>query len=248
MNRHLMKIGDVAKLVGVSIRTLRHYHEIGLLIPGHLTEGGHRLYTEKDIQNLYQIMALKNFGFALEEIRDMLGTTNSDPSLLIHIQLEKANEALTKQMEICKALQEIQQSLENCRSPSVQEMAEIIMMMQMNTKQYLSEEQITWLKLRYKSSSEQEQQREEEWFSFIEQLKKCKAEQIAADAPQVQMLADYWTAFIQSTTGNNAELNDAVHRFHADNSHHQMNYGLSTELFAYLQQILLARKANKSTT
>lgn len=243
MNKHLMRIGDVAKLVGATVRTLHHYHQIGLLIPSHLTEGGHRLYTEKDIQKLYQIAALKNFGFALDEIRDMLGTTTSDPTQLIKIQLDKANEALSRQMELCHALREIQQSLENCHSPSIQEMAEIIMMMQMNTKQYLSEEQIAELKLRYKSSSDQETiQREEEWFSFIDQLKTCKADKIAVDAPQAQMLADYWTAFITSTTGNNAELSDAVHRFHADNPNNRMNYGLSPELFAYLQQILSAKK------
>jgi MerR family transcriptional regulator, thiopeptide resistance regulator len=241
MSKSLMKIGDVAKLVGVTVRTLHHYHQIGLLIPGYLTEGGHRLYTGKDIQTLYQIVALKNFGFTLEEIRDMLGTANSDPSLLIKLQLEKATEVLSIQIALCRSLREVQQSLANRQSPSVQDMAEIIMMMQMNTKQYLSEEQIAQLRLNYNSfSKEKASQLEENWMTFIEELSTCKAEGIAFSAPQAQKLADNWRAFLQSTTGGDSELIQAVHHFHADNGHEHMRYGLSRELFEYLQQLLRA--------
>lgn len=243
MNKSLMRIGDVAKLADVTVRTLRHYHQIGLLIPGHVTEGGHRLYTGKDIQTLYQIIALKAFGFSLEDIRDMLGTANSDPALLIKLQLEKATEALAVQLALCDALREVQQSLENRQSPSVGDMAEIIMMMQMNTKQYLSEEQIAQLKLRYKSASEQEAVRqEEEWLAFIELLSRCQASQVAADAPEALQLADYWRAFIQSTTGNDPALVHAVHRFHADNQHEHMRHGLTPALFAYLQQVVKGKR------
>jgi len=104
MSEMFMRSGDVANLVGVTVRALHHYHEIGLLIPGHLTEGGHRLYNQKDIQKLYQILALKNFGFTLEEIRDMLHTADPDPSLIVRLQLEKATEALAVQISLCNAL------------------------------------------------------------------------------------------------------------------------------------------------
>ena len=60
-----MKVGKLAKQTGVSIRTLHHYDEIGLLKPSHRTEAGHRLYTPGDIARLQQIKSLQHLGFSL---------------------------------------------------------------------------------------------------------------------------------------------------------------------------------------
>ena len=51
----LLKIGELAKQTGLSIRTLHHYDEIGLLVPSHRTEADHRLYSNEDIIRLQQI-------------------------------------------------------------------------------------------------------------------------------------------------------------------------------------------------
>ncbi|GIO16519.1 MerR family transcriptional regulator [Cohnella xylanilytica] len=245
MSEMFMRSGDVAKRVGVTVRALHHYHEIGLLIPGHLTEGGHRLYNHKDIQKLYQILALKDFGFTLEEIRDMLHTADPDPSLIVRLQLEKATEALTVQLSLCNALREVQQSLEARESPSVHDLAEIIMMMQAHTRQYLSDEQIQQLKQQYKSLSAQEaEQREQDWHSFIELLAKSRSENLAVDSPQAQKLARYWNEFVRSATGSDPALAKAVHRFHADNQNDHLRFGLTPELFQYLQRI---RQAGESS-
>lgn len=236
-----MKVGDVAKLVGVTVRTLHHYHQIGLLVPRHLTEGGHRLYTDKDIQHLYQIMALKNFGFTLEEIRDMLHAADTDPSLLIKLQLEKATEALSTQLALCNALREVQQSLESYQAPSIHDMAEIIMMMQMNTKHYLSDEQIAQLKQRYQSIPTQEtKQLEQDWVAFIERLQAYEAKQEDVRSSQAQQLAAYWKEFVRTVAGDDAALIDAVHQFHAEHHNGHLRYGLSPNLFHYLQRIIQA--------
>lgn len=241
MNQSAMKIGDVAKLAGITVRTLHHYHQIGLLVPRHLTEGGHRLYTDKDIQHLYQIMALKNFGFSLEEIRDMRQTPDTDPSLLIKLQLEKATEALSTQLALCNALREVLQSLESCQTPSIHDMAEIMMMMQMNTKHYLSDEQIAQLKQRYQSIPGQEsKQLEQDWAGFIERLRTIEAEQADVRSPQAQQLAAYWREFLRTVTGDDAALIDAVHQFHTEQHNGHLRYGLSPNLFHYLQRIIQA--------
>lgn len=68
----MFKIGDVAKKTGVSIRSLRHYDEIELLIPSGQTASGYRLYSEDDIMRLQQIVSLKQMGFKLKKIQTML--------------------------------------------------------------------------------------------------------------------------------------------------------------------------------
>jgi DNA-binding transcriptional MerR regulator len=69
--RH-MQIGEAAERVGLSIRTIRHYDEAGLVVPSARSEGGFRLYTDLDLDRLQVIKKMKPLGFTLEEMRDLL--------------------------------------------------------------------------------------------------------------------------------------------------------------------------------
>ncbi|MFI1917156.1 MerR family transcriptional regulator [Nocardia sp. NPDC020380] len=64
----------MARESGVTVRTLHHYDRLGLLIPASRTGGGHRCYTEADVLRLHRIVALRGFGFPLEEIGTLLDT------------------------------------------------------------------------------------------------------------------------------------------------------------------------------
>jgi DNA-binding transcriptional MerR regulator len=82
----LHQIGEVAQRVGLSLRTVRYYEEVGLIAPERRTDGGFRLYTEENIDRLRLIMQMKPLGFSVEEMRavlealDMLGSPDSDAS------------------------------------------------------------------------------------------------------------------------------------------------------------------------
>ncbi len=65
-------VGEVARLANVSIRTLHHYDELGLLIPSERSEAGYRLYTDEDLDRLQTVLFFKELGFSLEEIRDLV--------------------------------------------------------------------------------------------------------------------------------------------------------------------------------
>jgi DNA-binding transcriptional MerR regulator len=65
-------VGDVAKLAHVSVRTLHHYDEVGMLEPSERSEAGYRLYTLEDLERLQQVLFYKELGFSLEEIRDIM--------------------------------------------------------------------------------------------------------------------------------------------------------------------------------
>ncbi|GGA27432.1 MerR family transcriptional regulator [Psychrobacillus lasiicapitis] len=68
----MYSIGNLAKLSNSTVRTLRYYDEIGLLTPSQLSEGGHRYYEEQDVIKLQYIKILKEIGFSLITIREML--------------------------------------------------------------------------------------------------------------------------------------------------------------------------------
>lgn len=71
-------IKEIAKLVGVSKRTLHYYDEIGLLSPADTTEAGYRLYSDKDLERLQQIMFFKELGFELKLIKEILSSSSFD--------------------------------------------------------------------------------------------------------------------------------------------------------------------------
>ncbi|MEW1750657.1 MerR family transcriptional regulator [Streptomyces angustmyceticus] len=71
-----MQIGEVAARTELSLRTIRHYEETGLVIPSARSQGGFRLYTETDVARLMVIRRMKPLGFTLEQMRDLLDATD----------------------------------------------------------------------------------------------------------------------------------------------------------------------------
>ncbi|MBT2484427.1 MerR family transcriptional regulator [Microbacterium sp. ISL-108] len=67
-----MRIGEVAEQTSLSLRTLRHYEDIGLVIPSARTDGGFRLYTERDVARLLIVRRMKPLGYTLEEMSALL--------------------------------------------------------------------------------------------------------------------------------------------------------------------------------
>ncbi|MEU9554370.1 MerR family transcriptional regulator [Streptomyces fumanus] len=71
-----MQIGEVAARTELSLRTIRHYEETGLVIPSARSQGGFRLYTEHDVARLMVIRRMKPLGFTLDQMRDLLDVTD----------------------------------------------------------------------------------------------------------------------------------------------------------------------------
>lgn len=78
----LLQIGAVAELTELSIVTLRHYDEVGLVPPSARSEGGFRLYTSGDVERLRTIRRMKPLGFTLDQMRELLAAVDAigDPS------------------------------------------------------------------------------------------------------------------------------------------------------------------------
>ena len=74
--RNQMQIGEVAERTRLSLNTLRHYDQAGLVVPSARSQGGFRLYTEPDVDRLMAIRRMKPLGFTLEEMRELLSITD----------------------------------------------------------------------------------------------------------------------------------------------------------------------------
>ena len=85
-----MKISDVARLTGVTVRTLHYYDEIGLLKPSEVTQAGYRVYNDADLEVLQQILFFRELDFSLEDIRKIM----QNPAYKKEIALRKQKELL----------------------------------------------------------------------------------------------------------------------------------------------------------
>lgn len=129
-----LKIGEYAKLTGVTIKTVLHYHKMGLLAEAKRSPGGYRLYGVADLNRMRSIKRLKYLGLSLEQIREILGEPDDHKSLrtVLHaMQTELLNQikTLTERVEkIQILLQEEQENLleQSNESPSFKMFIDIL--------------------------------------------------------------------------------------------------------------------------
>jgi DNA-binding transcriptional MerR regulator len=74
-----MRVKEVADLVGISVRTLHYYDEIGLLVPKETTESGYRLYSDDDLEVLQQILFFRELDFPLKKVKEILSSIHIYP-------------------------------------------------------------------------------------------------------------------------------------------------------------------------
>src|SRR5699024_5072481 len=81
-----MKVKEIADLVGISVRTLHHYDAIGLLTPEQTTHAGYRIYSNKDLETLQQILFFRELGFPLKKIKEIIHSPSFDQQEALEIQ------------------------------------------------------------------------------------------------------------------------------------------------------------------
>jgi MerR family transcriptional regulator, thiopeptide resistance regulator len=98
VNRELggWRVGRLADATGVTVRTLHHYEDVGVLIPSRRTEAGHRVYGDADIRRLYRVMALRALEMTLVEIRETLDH-GADLATVLRAHLNHVEQSLDRQ-------------------------------------------------------------------------------------------------------------------------------------------------------
>ncbi|MGG5795207.1 MerR family transcriptional regulator [Bacillus cereus] len=108
----LISIQELTRETGVTVRTLRYYDQINLLKPSGKTDGGHRLYSERDVVRLQQILFLKEMGFSLKEITNVLVTDELNLKVSLEKQLKFVQEEQKKFNRMERILQAVVYSVD----------------------------------------------------------------------------------------------------------------------------------------
>jgi len=120
-----LTVSQVARLAGVSVRTLHHYDEIGLLVPSGRSEAGYRLYEQPDLQRLQQVLFFKELGFPLEEITRIVRDPAFDLQAALLMQRQLLTERASRIQALIRAVDAALDSLEKGTAMTKEEMFEV---------------------------------------------------------------------------------------------------------------------------
>lgn len=133
-----MTVGEIARKMETTVRTLQFYDRTGLLSPSAKSEGGRRLYTDKDLVRLHQILSLKKLGFSLDDIRLRLIPLET-PAEVARVLDEQAD-SLRQQLEVLsEALREtelLKAEVQQMQTVDFKKYADILVNLQMKNEGY----------------------------------------------------------------------------------------------------------------
>jgi MerR family transcriptional regulator, thiopeptide resistance regulator len=120
------KIGDLARSAGLSVRAVRYYDQIGLLVPSGRSPAGQRLYSDADIRRLYRICLLRQAGFALAEIGQALDEPKWDLRHAVLAHLDLLDQRIAVGQALRRRLARMAEALAADDSPSTAEVLETL--------------------------------------------------------------------------------------------------------------------------
>ncbi len=107
----LLTVGQVADAFGVTVRTLHHYDEIGLVVPSERSRAGYRLYAGADLTRLQHVVVYRRLGFSLEDVSDLLADTRAGGDIVPHLQRQR-DAVMSRLDELSQLVRAIDRALE----------------------------------------------------------------------------------------------------------------------------------------
>ena len=210
---------EFAKRAGVTIRALHHYDRLGLLKPSGRTAAGYRLYTDRDLVRLEQIVALKFIGFPLSQIRDVLNRKDLDVTAMLRQQRRIIAEKRDHLDRAIRAIERAEQAVSSGEQTDWEPFPKIIEVIQMQTKKdwmkkYYTEEQLDDMRKRWTPELQAESERG--WAELIRDTEAAIARGEAPDSEAGQKLAERRQKLLNMFTGGDAGIMDNLQRLYAD--------------------------------
>lgn len=237
MARDGWKVGELADATGLTVRTLHHWDEIGLLRPSRRTRSGHRLYGDADVARLQQVTSLRQLGFALEQIRDLLDRRGLSPREVVALHLARVREQIEQQRTLCARLEKIAKTLEAAETVSADELIQTIEATTMYDKYYTPEQREELAARAAQIGEERIRQSQVDWQVLMDEVRAEMERGTDPADPKVQALAARWKALIEEFTGGNPGIAQSVGRMWREETNiHGIDTGGARQLMAYVQR------------
>jgi len=227
------KVGELAQLAGVSVRTLHHYEAIGLLVPSARTQAEHRLYARADVDRLLRITALTSLGFTLDQVRAMLDDTSSAPAELVAQHLQRAREVAAEHAQVIARLEQLHVRLQH--GPDDLDTLFDTMEAMKVIETYYTKEQLEQLaKRREELGDDAIQNVQDEWQQLFAKIKDLIARDMPPECDEAQAIAKRADELVAMFTGGDPAIAASLNKMYAEKPVQQIHPSFDPEIFAYL--------------
>lgn len=235
-----MKVGELAKRTGLSVRTLHYYDEIGLLEPSKHTQSRHRLYGAAELERLQQIKSLRQLGFSLEEIRDCLDSAAFSPRRTIALHVARLRDQMEQQARLIALLETLAATFDSGSSATPDDFINAIEGITMIDKSFTPEELRELQERADRLGREHIKEVEAEWPALIAKVRSEMAQGTEPEHERMRPLALRWRELVQEFTGGNPSIEQKVQANFIDKPALMKQSGLDPEIFAYVGRAMRA--------
>lgn len=201
-----LKVGELARRTGLTVRTLHHYESVGLLRASMRTGSGHRLYGAKDVSRLQQILSLRQLGFSLAEIRDCMGRPRFSPREVLRLHIEQVREQIESGERLRARLEAIAARLDSSKDVSVDDLLAIVEEMISMERHYTPEQMEQFREAASQVGPEEMQAVQEGWTTLLEEVRAARDLDPASD--RAQDIGRRWEALTERTMRGYAAFPD----------------------------------------
>lgn len=246
MGFEALKVGELAKRTGLTIRTLHHYDEIGLLKPSLHSDSGHRLYTADDLARLQQIVSLRQLGFSLEQIRDCLDRPGFSPLEVIALHIARLREQIELQRGLCARLEGLAHHFREAGGVSADDFIRTIEVINMIENYYTPEQMETFRKRNEEAAAagvDIAKKGQEDWAQLFAELTEEMNKGTDPADPKVQALEKRRQSLVNAFTGGDPAIEQNLKRLWTEQGDKlSAQFGYDPKLMEYLAKVVEAGK------
>lgn len=207
----LLKVGELAKRTGLTVRTLHHYDAIGLLSPSGRSDAGYRLYNREDIARLHRIQALRRLDLSLTEIGRLLEGDAARLQTVIEQQIVSLDRQLMRTAVLRDRLQSLLANVRENAEPDLPTWLATLELMAVYDKYFTVDDLNTLRLLRENLGADKLRKGAQ----LIPAIRALMRRGVPPDSPEAQALSVPWRAAVQQSMGGDPRLIlklDAMHR------------------------------------
>lgn len=229
-----LKIGELAKRAGLSVRALHHYDSIGLLSPSVRTPAGARLYGKPDLIRLHRIQALKQLGCSLSDIRSSLNDEEVAPLALIERQIRALDAQAREARALGKGLRQLASHIVAGGSAAEADWLNVLEMMAIQ-RHHFTEDELHALRGHEEAAGRDIEAR---WKELVAEVAQAMQHRLPVASGSAQALAWRWVHLVIAKTGNNASLATKLMAMQRREQRAQEITGIDTAKLAWIGQAL----------
>ncbi|RQT07907.1 SAM-dependent methyltransferase [Burkholderia contaminans] len=228
-----LKIGDLAKKAGLSVRALHHYDAIGLLSPSQRTEGGARLYGRDDLIRLHRIEALKRFGYSLPDIKASLDGQFADPPLLLlQRQIAELDAQASRAQRLGRHLRYIVDMIATDGETTTTDWLNALELMNMVQK-HLDDDEFDAL---LAAGPESMPSTDPAWSALIDEVREAVQRPSPTDSDAAMALAWRWIRLVVRMTRNDPTLAAKLMTMQLDEPRAPQLVGITAPMLAWIDE------------